>query len=81
MGDPIKVAKKMRNPLIFFCLVNVTKECIKMKEEAFSIKDITKFSGHSVLVSSVINCLVEPFCIRKYYCADMLKQYKTAMNF
>ena len=58
VGDPIKVAKKLWNPLIFFCLMNVTKECSKMKEEAFSIKDITKFSGDGVLVSCV-NCPVQ----------------------
>ena len=28
VGDPIKVSKKMCNPLIFSCVMNVTKECI-----------------------------------------------------
>ena len=33
VGYPIKVAKKLWNPLIFFCLMNVTKECIVRDEK------------------------------------------------
>ena len=33
VGYLIKVAKKLWNPLIFFCLMNVTKECIVRDEK------------------------------------------------